>query len=65
VILKSPPLMFRVHRFILSAHSQEFRDMFSQNRLSDAEKMDGIPIVNLSDNPEQLTYFLRALIDTW
>jgi len=63
VIIRSPSLMFRVYKGILSAHSQVFRDMFSEPQPPDGEDMDGIPVVDISDDSDDVKHFLRALND--
>ncbi|KAI0074102.1 hypothetical protein K474DRAFT_1602155 [Panus rudis PR-1116 ss-1] len=55
--------MFRVHMFMLAHHSPVFSDMFA---CSDADssindKYDGAPLVELSDNAQELTELLRIL----
>jgi hypothetical protein len=65
VILRSHPVVFRVYQGLLSLQSQVFRDMFSMPQPIGTEKMDGVPVVDLLDNPEDLKNFLRALNDTW
>lgn len=66
VILATPKIRFRVYRAFLSRHSTVFRDMFSMPQsatASDQGTMDGVPIVELHDDPEELGHFLSALHD--
>lgn len=72
IILAAQGVSFRVHRSVLSRHSEVFQDMFSfpqpernspSPTLYDPEKLQGCPIVQLSDSPRELSHFLSALYD--
>ena len=54
---------FRVLRSILSRDSDVFRDMFMIPQPEDAEKLDGSPVVHLSDTTRDLEHILSALFD--
>lgn len=54
---------FRVLRSILSRDSDVFRDMFMIPQPEDAEKLDGSPVVHLSDTTRDLEHMLSALFD--
>ena len=54
---------FRVLRSILSRDSEVFRDMFMIPQPEDAEKLDGSPVVHLSDTTRDLEHMLSALFD--
>jgi len=56
--------MFRVYQGILSAQSPVFLDMFAMPQPEDPEMLEGVPVVDLTDDPGELTYFLRSLNDT-
>ncbi|KZV62340.1 hypothetical protein PENSPDRAFT_758781 [Peniophora sp. CONT] len=55
--------VFRVHKSVLSMHSAAFREMFGQDDILDAssEKYDGVPLVDLHDEAQDLEDFLRAI----
>ncbi|KIJ29133.1 hypothetical protein M422DRAFT_269563 [Sphaerobolus stellatus SS14] len=56
--------LFRVYIGILSAQSEIFWDMFSLtlHQPPEIEKYDDCPLVWLTDDPEELTHFLKALV---
>lgn len=53
-------LLLRIHRLFLSYHLQVFADMLSLPASSASETYDGITIVRMHDNPEDLTRKLIA-----
>ncbi|KAJ7625763.1 hypothetical protein FB45DRAFT_1060393 [Roridomyces roridus] len=65
VILRAKTLEFQVPLGILSTHSSVFEDLFTlpQPPPGESEVVDGIPVVELHDNPEQLQTFLNAIFD--
>lgn len=65
VVLSAKTTLFRVYRGILCQHSIVFKDMFSfpQENTQKINALDGIPVVDLHDDPTELSYFLRALHD--
>lgn len=66
VVLSTPDVLFRVFRSTLSRHSPIFRDMFSlpqSSNVPEEETMDGVPVVELHDDPEDLAHLLSALHD--
>ncbi len=66
IVLATPQVLFRVYRGTLSRHSPIFHDMFSipqPDAASNQEVLDGIPVVELHDDPEELAHFLSALHD--
>lgn len=67
IILRCQTTLFRVYTGILSAQSHVFRDMLAIGTENDSvnAKMDGVPLVDLSDSVQDLTTFLRTLFDTW
>lgn len=64
VIIITGNTAFRVHRGILSRHSEVFRDMFDiPQPEGDAETLDGAPVVHLPDSLHDITHLLCALYD--
>ncbi|KAI0049541.1 hypothetical protein FA95DRAFT_1604350 [Auriscalpium vulgare] len=61
IILQSPTASFRVHRSILSFHSQVFRDMFVVSAPVEDAMVDGVPVVHVQDDAESLFQLLKAL----
>ena len=57
---------FKVHRGFLIARSEVFRDMFAlptvpENSNAQADMMDGVPTVHVSDHCEDVSDLLSAL----
>lgn len=64
VVIATPKILFRVYDGILAQHSPIFRDMFSLPQpTTGPDQLDGVPVVHLHDDPEELSHFLRALYD--
>lgn len=66
IILATSTMLFRVYRGTLSRHSPFFRDLFSlpqPDAGNNENTLDGIPIVELHDDPTQLAHFLNTLHD--
>lgn len=59
IILQCAEGAFRVHRSLLAAQSEVFRDMFT---LPSPVADDTIPTVQLSDDTEQMYKFLSCLL---
>ena len=55
---------FRVFKSILAAHSTFFRDLFWSASDEDLHGSDGLPILQLHDDPAELSCFLRAIFDS-
>ncbi|KAL1714045.1 hypothetical protein EV715DRAFT_295487 [Schizophyllum commune] len=55
---------FRVFKSILAAHSMFFRDLFLSASDEDPHGSDGLPILQLHDDPAELSCFLRAIFDS-
>ncbi|KAJ7083812.1 hypothetical protein C8R44DRAFT_53503 [Mycena epipterygia] len=67
VIIRADSRIFRVFSAILKAQSSVFADMFAfpQPPLADSmETMDGFPVVELHDDPDDVEVFLKALFDS-
>jgi hypothetical protein len=59
LIIRSSDLVnFRVHKLVLAMASPFFKDLLSLPQPSDSESVDGLPVVQLSENSE----LLRSLI---
>ncbi|KAJ6478039.1 hypothetical protein C8R47DRAFT_1139204 [Mycena vitilis] len=66
VILRAQDRIFRVFVAILKEKSTVFADMFTfpQSPSSDAETMDGVPVVTVHDDPVEMEVFLKAIFDS-
>lgn len=57
-------ILLRVHRFMLSHNSVIFRDMFSVPTNPEVNEVyDGVSVVRMSDNGEDLACLIGALYD--
>ncbi|KZT24907.1 hypothetical protein NEOLEDRAFT_1178982 [Neolentinus lepideus HHB14362 ss-1] len=56
-------IFFKVHKTVLSMHSEIFRDMFILPSPSPRESYDGVSLLVLQDNAEELASFLACLYD--
>ncbi|KAJ7250525.1 hypothetical protein B0H12DRAFT_1324257 [Mycena haematopus] len=63
IVLQATNTQFRVHWSVLALHSSIFRDMEGLPQPPDQPTVDGCPILELSDDPEDLEYLLKALYD--
>ncbi|KAJ7197729.1 hypothetical protein GGX14DRAFT_667399 [Mycena pura] len=63
IILRAQNHVFRIFVSILSAKSSVFADMFSFPSPPEVETIDGIQVVDLHDDPEELGAFLKAIFD--
>jgi hypothetical protein len=63
IVLISSDIAFRVHRGILSRHSQVFRHMLTIPQPDNSPKVEDCPVVHLSDSGEDVKYFVNALYD--
>ncbi|KAJ7715209.1 hypothetical protein B0H16DRAFT_1340120 [Mycena metata] len=66
VILRADTRIFRVSAAILKAQSSVFADMFifPQPPSTEMESIDGFPVVELHDKPEDVEVFLKAIFDS-
>ncbi|KAJ7715186.1 hypothetical protein B0H16DRAFT_1701820 [Mycena metata] len=66
VILRADTRIFRVFAAILKAQSSVFADMFTfpQPPSAEMESIDGFPVVELHDKPEDVEVFLKAIFDS-
>ena len=62
---KTDRIHFRVHQSILSKHSQVFKDMFNlPGPPADVQEFyDGVPFVEVNDDPEDLAKILTILYE--
>lgn len=65
VILQAKGIQFRVHRSILATNSPIFRDMFQVGSPDVDPTCDGLPVVELPDDPVDLRRALDALYNRW
>ncbi|KAJ7031834.1 hypothetical protein C8F04DRAFT_1396987 [Mycena alexandri] len=66
IILRADTHIFRVFAAILKAQSSVFADMFTfpQPPSADMESIDGFPVVEVHDKPEDVEIFLKAIFDS-
>ncbi|KIM44193.1 hypothetical protein M413DRAFT_376605 [Hebeloma cylindrosporum] len=68
VILQAESTQFRVHRSLLSLHSNLFRDMFSMPQPTDTTTIphaDGCPVISLADKASDLEYVLSIFYENF
>lgn len=64
VLTADNALSFRLHRSVLSLHSEVFRSMFAfPSRPEDNEMMEGCPVIHLQDSGDDLVDFFALLYD--
>jgi len=63
IVLVAGMTCFRVHRSLLAKYSPIFRDMFSLPQPEDQEMYDGVPMVELQDDPDILRALLRVIYE--
>ncbi|TCD68725.1 hypothetical protein EIP91_010009 [Steccherinum ochraceum] len=61
VVLVTQSTAFRVHRGVLTKHSDVFKDMFTVPQPANVEMMEGCPVVHLTDTKEDLGRLLTLL----
>lgn len=61
IILIAEDRAFRVHKGVLSMHSSVFKDLLSLPQPSDADTMDGCPVVRLEDFARHVHLLLEAM----
>ncbi|KAK7024852.1 BTB domain-containing protein [Favolaschia claudopus] len=67
VIIRAGDRVFRVFTGILKQKSSVFADMFTfpqPSSDSEAEMMDGVPVVTVYDGPAEMEVFLQAIYDS-
>ena len=62
MVLLSSDTLFRIYPGLLSKQSEVFRGMasLSEHQPADAETYDGCPLVRLTDDAQDLAYFLET-----
>jgi len=65
VVLLTENTLFRVHRSILSRHSEIFKDTFAMPQAPSEENecIEGCPVVPLSDTTEDINNMISLLYD--
>ena len=66
VVLIAQTTTFRVHRSVLSRHSDTFTGLFSIPQPANPESVeliDGCPVVRVADSAHDFQHLLRALYD--
>lgn len=63
VVIAKDGVSFRLHRGVLSLHSEVFRDMFTLPPNAENESMDGCPVVRVSDSGEHIARFFKLLYE--
>ena len=56
---------FRVHKSVLAKNSLVFEDMLTMPTPANQDSYDGLPLVHLHDDAEDLKEFLAMLYDPW
>jgi hypothetical protein len=67
IILQAENTLFRVHQSILSRQSQIFKDTFAMPQAAsdedESERVEGCPVIPLSDTAEDLGHIISLLYD--
>ncbi|OJT08534.1 hypothetical protein TRAPUB_540 [Trametes pubescens] len=61
IIVASGRVAFRIFRGLLAIKSEVFRGLFELPPPPDHEKMDGCPVVELSDSPDDLKHLFLVM----
>ncbi|KAF7299305.1 BTB domain-containing protein [Mycena indigotica] len=61
LVIQAENTVYRVSRDFLAGQSPVFRDMLLLPIPSDAETLEGCPLVRIPDTAEDMTYFFKAL----
>jgi hypothetical protein len=66
VVLQAENTQYRVHRSLLSRHSNFFKDMFSlpQPAMDPGPTSEGCPVIFLSDKATDLEHVLSVIYDS-
>lgn len=63
-IITTADVAFKLHRGVLSLHSEFFRGMFDAPHTGQGDEMrEGCPVVHVTDCGEHLAYFFTLLYD--
>ena len=60
-VAQTPSMSFRVHKSILSRHSEVFQDLFSIPQPPTADTIEGCSVVHVSDTSFDFRQFLRVI----
>jgi hypothetical protein len=60
-VLQAGNTQFRVHWSVLALHSSVFSGMQGLPQRDDQLTVEGCPVVELSDDPQDVEYLLKAL----
>lgn len=63
VVLETQQVQFCVHRSILSIHSTIFKDMFGLADSESDSRIDGLPVIYLADDEDDLRHVLKWMYD--
>ncbi|KAI0776588.1 hypothetical protein BD413DRAFT_602162 [Trametes elegans] len=64
IVLIVRDIAYKIHKSVLSRHSEVFRDLFSAPSTAADAYFDGCPALCLSESPEDVGNFLKALYDS-
>lgn len=60
---KTQERLYKLHRGVLGHHSSVFKDLFEVASANGSQTFEGLPLVELHDDPTSLDQFFRALYD--
>ena len=63
IVLVANSTAFRVHTSILTRHSPVFMNIINLPQAEDAKRIDGCPVVHVSDSADEITCLLHAIYD--
>jgi hypothetical protein len=63
VVLRASNVLYRVHGGTLASKASVFADMFQVMGVAGPERIEGCPVVDLQDDPDELSHFLKSLHD--
>lgn len=63
IVLVAGSFAFKIHRGQLQRHSEVFDGMFRIPQPSEQDAVDGCPLVDMFDNPDDLVCFHPAFLD--
>ena len=61
VILHADGVVFKVYQGILARRSEVFRDLFTLPDPPETERLEGVPVISVSDSPDDLRHLLLVL----
>jgi hypothetical protein len=63
VVLRAANVLYRVYAGTLASKASVFADMFQVMGVAGSERIEGCPVVDLHDAPDELSPFLKSLHD--